>query len=93
MTNAMNIIINICSAVGIFWTAMTAYKGIKFVLISPEELKLPSYVKKDIIEKSQNIKRRKTNINMPFVWQLETRKKSSEICWKALTTKIIQKMK
>lgn len=33
-------------------TAMTAYKGIKFVLISPEELKLPSYVKKDIIEKS-----------------------------------------
>lgn len=33
-------------------TAMTAYKGIKFVLISPKELKLPSYVKKDIIEKS-----------------------------------------
>ena len=32
-------------------TAMTRYKGVKFVLISPDELKLPSYVKKDIIEK------------------------------------------
>lgn len=33
-------------------TAMTRYKGVKFVLISPDELKLPSYVKKDIIEKN-----------------------------------------
>jgi aspartate carbamoyltransferase catalytic subunit len=32
--------------------AMSRYTGIKFVLISPEELKLPSYVKKDIIQKN-----------------------------------------
>lgn len=32
--------------------AMSRYSGIKFVLISPEELKLPSYVKKDVLEKS-----------------------------------------
>lgn len=29
--------------------AMARYSGVKFVLISPEELKLPSYVKKDIL--------------------------------------------
>lgn len=33
-------------------TAMARYKGVKFVLISPEELKLPSYVKKDVLQKS-----------------------------------------
>lgn len=32
--------------------ALSRYTGIKFVLISPEELKLPSYVKKDVIEKN-----------------------------------------
>lgn len=32
--------------------AMARYKDIKFVLISPDELKLPSYVKKDVIEKN-----------------------------------------
>ena len=32
--------------------AMARYKGIKFVLISPTELKLPSYVKTDVIEKN-----------------------------------------
>ena len=32
-------------------TALSRYTGIKFVLISPDELKLPSYIKKDIIEK------------------------------------------
>ena len=32
--------------------AMARYSGIKFVLISPEELKLPSYTKKDILEKN-----------------------------------------
>lgn len=32
-------------------SAMSRYTGIKFVLISPDELKLPGYVKKDIIEK------------------------------------------
>ena len=30
--------------------AMSRYTGIKFVLISPEELKLPSYVKNDVIK-------------------------------------------
>ncbi|MCF0143261.1 MAG: aspartate carbamoyltransferase, partial [Parasporobacterium sp.] len=34
--------------------AMSRYKGVKFVLISPEELKLPSYVK-DAYIKSNNI--------------------------------------
>ena len=31
--------------------ALSRYAGIKIVLISPEELKLPSYVKKDVLEK------------------------------------------
>ena len=31
---------------------MSRYTGNRFVLISPEELKLPSYVKKDILEKN-----------------------------------------
>lgn len=34
--------------------ALSRYSGIKFVLISPEELKIPSYVKRDSI-KSKNI--------------------------------------
>ena len=32
-------------------TALSRYEGINVVLISPEELKLPSYVKKDVLEK------------------------------------------
>ena len=32
--------------------ALSRYKGIKVVLISPEELKLPSYVKKDVLAKN-----------------------------------------
>ena len=32
--------------------AMSRYEGIKIVLISPEELKLPSYVKKDVLQKN-----------------------------------------
>lgn len=32
--------------------AMSRYKDIKVVLISPEELKLPSYVKRDILQKN-----------------------------------------
>lgn len=32
--------------------ALSRYNGIKFVLISPEELKLPSYVKHDILDKN-----------------------------------------
>ena len=31
--------------------ALSRYTGIKIVLISPDELKLPSYVKKDVLEK------------------------------------------
>ena len=30
-------------------TAMSRYEGLQFVLISPEELKLPSYVKKEVL--------------------------------------------
>ena len=33
-------------------SAMSRYTGVKFVLISPEELKVPSYVKKDILQKN-----------------------------------------
>lgn len=36
-------------------TAMSRYKGIKFVLISPDELKIPDYVKTNVLEKN-NIK-------------------------------------
>ncbi len=32
--------------------AMARYQNIKFVLISPEELKLPSYIKNDVIKKN-----------------------------------------
>ena len=31
-------------------TALSRYEGLKFVLISPEELKLPSYVKKEVLK-------------------------------------------
>ncbi|MBQ9421754.1 MAG: aspartate carbamoyltransferase [Lachnospiraceae bacterium] len=37
--------------------ALARYKNVKFVLISPEELKVPSYVKKDVIQKN----------NLPYV--------------------------
>ncbi len=33
-------------------SAMSRYKGIKVVLISPDELKLPSYIKKDVLNKN-----------------------------------------
>lgn len=33
--------------------ALSRYSGIKFVLISPEELKIPGYVKRDILKKNQ----------------------------------------
>jgi aspartate carbamoyltransferase catalytic subunit len=36
---------------------MSRYKGLKVVLISPEELKLPSYVKNDVLKKN----------NIPYV--------------------------
>ena len=34
-------------------TAISRYEGVKIVLISPEELKLPSYVKKDVLQKKK----------------------------------------
>jgi len=33
-------------------TAMSRYKNIKIILISPDELKVPDYIKKDILEKN-----------------------------------------
>ena len=33
-------------------SAMSRYKGIKFVLISPEELRIPGYVKTDVLDKN-----------------------------------------
>ena len=33
-------------------TALSRYKNVKIVLISPEELKLPSYVRKEVLEKN-----------------------------------------
>ena len=41
-------------------TAMSRYKGIKFILISPDELKIPEYVKEEILEKN-NIEYIETN--------------------------------
>ena len=41
-------------------TAMSRYKNIKFVLISPDELKLPEYVKEEILDKN-NIEYVETN--------------------------------
>ncbi|MBR0535648.1 MAG: aspartate carbamoyltransferase [Clostridia bacterium] len=32
-------------------SALSRYSGLKFVLISPDELKLPSYIKKDVLKK------------------------------------------
>jgi aspartate carbamoyltransferase catalytic subunit len=32
--------------------AMSRYTGIKFVLISPDELRLPGYIRKDVMEKN-----------------------------------------
>jgi aspartate carbamoyltransferase catalytic subunit len=33
-------------------SALSRYTGLKFVLISPEELKLPSYIKKDVLQRN-----------------------------------------
>lgn len=33
-------------------TAMAPYEGVRFVLISPEELRIPSYVREDILDKN-----------------------------------------
>ena len=41
-------------------TAMSRYKNIEFVLISPNELKIPEYLKKEVLEKN-NMKWTETN--------------------------------
>ena len=41
-------------------TAMSRYKNIEFILISPNELKIPEYIKRDVLEKN-NIKWAETN--------------------------------
>ena len=41
-------------------TAMVRYKNIKFVLISPDELKIPEYIKEEVLEKN-NIEYIETN--------------------------------
>lgn len=48
-------------------TAMSRYKNIKFILISPDELKLPDYIKKEVLDKN----------NIPYQ---ETTDLESSIC-------------
>ena len=43
-------------------TALSRYSGINVVLISPEELKLPSYIKKDVLQKNGISYRQTTNL-------------------------------
>ena len=51
-------------------TAMARYKNIKIVLISPDELKLPEYVKRDILEKN-NIEYIETRDIEEYIDQLD----------------------
>jgi aspartate carbamoyltransferase catalytic subunit len=51
-------------------TAMSRYKNIKFVLISPEELKLPEYVKKEVLDKN-NIEYVETNDIEEYMGELD----------------------
>ena len=51
-------------------TAMSRYKNIKFILISPDELKLPEYVKKDVLEKN-NIEYVETNSLEEYMSELD----------------------
>ena len=54
-----NLVIGICGdlkygrTVHSLITAMSRYNNVKFVLISPKELKLPEYLKKNILEKNK----------------------------------------
>ena len=41
-----------CFIIFIIWQCVQRYKNIKIVLISPDELKLPEYVKKEVLEKN-----------------------------------------
>ena len=51
-------------------TAMSRYKNIKFILISPEELKLPEYVKEEILDKN-NIPYIETNDIEEYIGELD----------------------
>ena len=51
-------------------TAMVRYKNIKFVLISPDELKIPEYVKEEVLEKN-NIEYIETNDIEEYMDQLD----------------------
>ena len=51
-------------------TAMSRYKNIKFVLISPNELKLPEYLKKDVLDKN-NIEYVETNDIQEYMSDLD----------------------
>ena len=51
-------------------TAMSRYNGIKFVLIAPDELKLPEYVKRDVLEK-YNIEYVETNNIEEYISELD----------------------
>ena len=57
-------------------TALARYTGIKIVLISPEELKLPSYIKKDVLQK-QGIEYVQTEDLMEVIDRKSTRLNSS----------------
>ena len=50
--------------------AMARYKNIKFVLISPKELEIPDYIRKDILEKN-NIEYYETNNLEKFMSNLD----------------------
>ena len=51
-------------------SALSRYTGIKFILISPEELKIPNYIKEDILEKN-NIPYIETNDIEEYMEQLD----------------------
>ena len=51
-------------------SALSRYTGIKFILISPEELKIPNYIKEDILEKN-NTQYIETNDIEEFMEELD----------------------
>ena len=51
-------------------TAMSRYKNIKFVLISPKELVIPEYIKRDVLEKN-NIEYCETNDIEQYMGELD----------------------
>lgn len=51
-------------------SALSRYTGIKFILISPDELKIPNYIKEDILEKN-NIQYIETNDIEEFMEELD----------------------